>query len=135
MLINKSDRIKRILTYEVEDVLRYHRDQGYINDYLDKNIDIKYRILPRHLFPNGIFVNINRIPSDAYLIHYNYMIGNTKKDKIKDNAHWHLRSHSFIIVTFLDMSITLNIKEYIDISTCAYKTTYPLCMLKYSYMN
>ena len=47
---------------------------------------LKYKRLPLKKYPNGLYYQTNK--NESYMIHYNYLIGHTKKDMmIKDN-HW-----------------------------------------------
>ena len=42
--------------------------------------------LPLKKYPNGLFYQTNK--HDSYMIHYNYLVGHSKKEMmIKDN-HW-----------------------------------------------
>ena len=61
-------------------------DQWYINHYMAKYRGVKIKLLERHLFPNGVFVNF--IPSEYLILHYNYLIGDAKREKMVRNGHW-----------------------------------------------
>jgi Nucleotide-diphospho-sugar transferase. len=61
-------------------------DQVYINDNKHK---LKYKMLPIELFPNGKYYYNNTI-INPYLIHFNWIIGHTKKQKMRDYGKWHL---------------------------------------------
>jgi len=61
-------------------------DQVYINDNKYK---LKYKMLPIELFPNGKYYYNNTI-INPYLIHFNWIIGHTKKQKMRDYGKWHL---------------------------------------------
>ena len=61
-------------------------DQIYINDI--KHL-LKYKKLPSYLFPNGkYFYNYNKI--NPYLIHFNYIVGHEKKNKMIYYNKWKL---------------------------------------------
>jgi hypothetical protein len=62
-------------------------DQIYLNT-IKKNL--KYKKLPLDLFPNGkhYFQNNNRI--SPYLIHFNWLYGDEKKDRMKHYNKWYL---------------------------------------------
>jgi hypothetical protein len=58
-------------------------DQPYINKYKNKLI---YEKLPLRKYPNGLYYQTHK--KNSYMIHYNYLIGHSKKEMmIKDN-HW-----------------------------------------------
>jgi len=57
-------------------------DQRWVNSRLQ----IPYDTLPRELYPNGVFVDAQ--PPNFLLLHYNWMVGNTKISKMKKYGHW-----------------------------------------------
>ena len=60
-------------------------DQVYIAKTLEKR-GISFALLPRNLYPNGVFVK-NR-PEEAYILHYNHMVGNTKVIQMRATKQW-----------------------------------------------
>jgi len=62
-------------------------DQAYINHI--KN-NLKYKKLPLHLFPNGNYYYKHSNSIKPYLIHFNWLIGNEKKDKMIEYGKWYL---------------------------------------------
>lgn len=65
-------------------------DQVWVNKKLDE-YSIKYEYLDRELFPNGVYTVDNRLKSiNPYIIHFNYMVGNTKKQRMKSLKYWYL---------------------------------------------
>jgi hypothetical protein len=66
------------------------RDQKWINANKQK---IKYKLLPKDLFPNGgyYYKNIDKI-SDPYMIHFNFVVGHEKKNRMKKYNKWFLNS-------------------------------------------
>ena len=62
-------------------------DQIYVNNNKHK---LKYKMLPIELFPNGnyYYKNFNRL--NPYLIHFNWIIGNEKKEKMLNYGKWYL---------------------------------------------
>jgi len=66
-------------------------DQAWIN-YALKKYDIVYSTLPRNLYPNGIFVNMigPQKEKEAFILHYNYRIGNQKRGDMKRFGDWYL---------------------------------------------
>ena len=66
-------------------------DQVYVNINKHK---LKYKMLPIELFLNGKYYydnnNINNNNINPYLIHFNWIIGNKKKEKMRDYGKWYL---------------------------------------------
>lgn len=61
-------------------------DQIYINENKDK---LKYKMLPIELFPNGKYYYKNNY-LNPYLIHFNWIIGHEKKNKMCQYGKWYL---------------------------------------------
>ena len=86
MVLKNCSSIKEVLNYNNKSVNKScSGDQEYINNRSLMN-QIKKMALERNLFPNGTF--LSNISKEAYIIHYNYLIGHLKKDKMKENNHW-----------------------------------------------
>jgi hypothetical protein len=62
-------------------------DQYYLNQLKNSN-QINYKKLPLDLFPNGRYYYYNHVHS-PYLIHFNWVIGNEKIDKMKYYNKWY----------------------------------------------
>ena len=62
-------------------------DQDYINLNLDK---IKIAPLPLELFPNGRYYYENSENISPYMIHFNWVVGHEKKEKMKKHGKWFL---------------------------------------------
>lgn len=62
-------------------------DQTYINGKLDR---IKYKRLELELYPNGRFYKKNKEMINPYMIHFNWIVGHDKRDKMKDNGKWYI---------------------------------------------
>lgn len=62
-------------------------DQVYINNIKEK---LKYNTLPLHLFPNGLYFYRNCNNIKPFLIHFNFLFGHEKKDKMKYHSKWYL---------------------------------------------
>ena len=62
-------------------------DQVYINDIKHQ---LKYKMLPLHLFPNGkyYYENSNLNP---YMIHFNWVVGHEKNKKMKFYNKWYIQ--------------------------------------------
>lgn len=57
-------------------------DQVYVNNIKS---DLKYEMLPLDKFPNG---RLHQAASDPHALHYNFMIGKTKEQKMKKSGNW-----------------------------------------------
>lgn len=83
----------RIFQVEQERSLwRQHpEDQAYVNAMMGR-MGMPVMTLPRNLYPNGSFASLFNEGSlrkrDAYLLHYNYLVGASKQKKIKNNGDW-----------------------------------------------
>ena len=63
-------------------------DQVYINNNKHK---LKYKMLPIELFLNGkYYYNNNNIIKNPYLIHFNWIVGHEKKEKMRKYGKWYL---------------------------------------------
>lgn len=60
-------------------------DQVYLNKIIRK---LKYKLLPQEFFPNGAYYYLNSKKINPYLIHFNYVIGKAKKDKMIKYNKW-----------------------------------------------
>jgi hypothetical protein len=55
-------------------------DQIYVNSLKKKLV---YDVLDLKLFPNGRYYYNNHLTIDPYLIHFNWVVGSNKKEKMK----------------------------------------------------
>ena len=62
-------------------------DQIYINNHKHK---LKYKMLPIELFPNGKYYYNNSANINPYLIHFNWIVGHEKKEKMRTYDKWYL---------------------------------------------
>ena len=66
-------------------------DQVFINRMIHRQ-GVAYRSLPRDLYPNGSFASLytEKSPNKAtaYLLHYNYLVGASKQQKMRANGDW-----------------------------------------------
>ena len=93
MFINSNE--KTLELFNPENVKRFFdfnkkpncNDQTYINSIQHK---VKYNKLPISLFPSGYFYYKYDISLQPYLIHFNWLIGNEKKDKMVKYNKWYL---------------------------------------------
>ena len=62
-------------------------DQKYLNNIKKQ---MKFKRLPRELYPTGKVYYENADTIQPYIIHFNYVIGHSKKEKMKKHNHWYL---------------------------------------------
>ena len=65
-------------------------DQKWVNNHL-KKYNMPYKFLDRKLFPNGscMYDGYDQWKhTNPYILHYNYLIGSEKQNKMKKNKHW-----------------------------------------------
>jgi hypothetical protein len=63
-------------------------DQLYVNNNKHR---IKFKTLPLHLFPTGNFYyNFNKNINTNYLIHFNWVVGNEKQQKMLQYNKWYI---------------------------------------------
>ena len=84
MLVKSNDIMKEIFNPQNIPKLNIECDQYYLNNVKDK---FKYKILPMELFPNGSYFRLEK-PLNHYMVHFNYIIGTRKKEKIKKYNYW-----------------------------------------------
>lgn len=66
-------------------------DQKHFNSFIKHRIDVS--ILPRSLFPNGFYYyNRRELSSDCYLIHFNYLVGDEKRQKMIQDGYYFLET-------------------------------------------
>lgn len=64
-----------------------HDDQCWVNNEIKEKM-LPFETLPRNLYPNGSYIPlINTLP-DAFLLHFNYRVGNTKVMEMKKLGQW-----------------------------------------------
>lgn len=62
-------------------------DQCYVNQIIR---ELKYKVLPLELFPNGQYYYKNHSKMQPYYIHFNYIVGHEKKAKMQTFNKWYL---------------------------------------------
>jgi len=72
-----------------EEWLKKPEDQVWVGKRL-RALGLQYKALDRNLYPNGTFVSQEGIREDAYILHYNYRVGNVKVADMKKFGDWHL---------------------------------------------
>ena len=90
MFIKSSETTRNFFNLKNIQLNDNWRDQKWINANKHK---IKYKLLPKDLFPNGgyYYKNIDKI-SDPYMIHFNFVVGHEKKNRMKEYNKWFLNS-------------------------------------------
>ena len=86
MLIKNNKKMLEVFNPKNIPELDIECDQYYINKIKDK---LLYKKLPMDLFPNGFHFRIEK-PSNNYLIHFNFIIGSRKKEKMIKYGYWYL---------------------------------------------
>ena len=71
---------KKVVSYKAH-------DQTYITKSKNK---FNHSILPMALFPNGPYFYEHHKNLDPYIVHFNFLIGHNKKDKMKEMGEWYL---------------------------------------------
>ena len=81
----------RIFALDRDTWLSRPEDQIYVNTML-KRYNIPFKTLPRNLYPNGSFASLYNNGSlrkeSTYILHYNYLVGASKKKKMMNNGDW-----------------------------------------------
>ena len=62
-------------------------DQKYLNNIKKQ---MKFKRLPRELYPTGKVYYENADTIQPYIIHFNYVVGHKKKQKMLKHNHWYL---------------------------------------------
>ena len=86
MLIKKNKKMLEIFNPKNIPNLEIECDQYYINSRKD---EINYKKLPMDLFPNGSYFRLEK-PQNNFLIHFNYIIGSRKKEKMIKYGYWYI---------------------------------------------
>jgi hypothetical protein len=69
------------------DVTKYCEDQGYLNFRFRQN-NWTFKTLPRDLFPNGSHCQFFSDMKEKYILHYNFMVGNEKIERMRKYGDW-----------------------------------------------
>ena len=91
MLINSNKKTLKFFNPKnvpFEKVINYvAHDQTHINKSRSK---FEHSILPLDLFPNGPHYYANTTDLDPFIIHFNFLIGDVKKEKMKEYGEWYI---------------------------------------------
>jgi hypothetical protein len=67
--------------------LKQPEDQIFLNAKLRQQA-IPFGVLPRSVYPNGMFVSSPDARKEAFLLHYNYLVGTMKVSRMKQFGDW-----------------------------------------------
>jgi hypothetical protein len=63
-------------------------DQVYVNMKMKELQNPSFATLSRLQYPNGMFASFSGIKDTAFLLHYNWLVGDSKVGKMKANGDW-----------------------------------------------
>lgn len=90
MFIKSNENTKQIFNpANISKELVGWDDQIYINNIKNK---LKFKLLPLDLFPNGGYYYLHHNKINPYIIHFNYLIGHNKKNKMKEYKKWFIQN-------------------------------------------
>jgi WD40 repeat protein len=85
------------------EINQYNGNQVYIRD-MTRKYNIPHITVSKNIFLNGSYPGISKtvinsediiqpliLPESAELIHYNYLIGNEKEERMKQNNMWYIK--------------------------------------------
>lgn len=89
MLIKSNTKTRNLFNESMIIPSTFRDDQDYIN-YLVSERSIIYKMLDRDLYPNGShwYKHNIRLQNKAILVHFNYVIGNRKIQKMESYNMW-----------------------------------------------
>lgn len=93
MFIKSTEKTKELFDYNnLINITGDWKEQPYINNRI-KLLKINVAILDKLLFPNGyIYYNFNNQIKTPYLIHFNWVVGNEKIERMKTHKKWYLNN-------------------------------------------
>lgn len=86
MYIKSNDKTREFFNPANIDFETFKSDQIYINKM---KTTLTYERLPLKKYPNGLY-HREKNPNMPYIIHYNYLIGEQKKDMMMFHSNWFL---------------------------------------------
>ena len=93
IVFRQSFITKSLLNYSEQDIIIHLTDQHFLCSQF-KTLNVSYMTIDKNIFINGSFPGVRPdgktliIPSEAVLLHYNYMIGSQKEQSMKRNSMW-----------------------------------------------
>jgi len=113
MFIKSSDITINLFETKHIDINEFKCDQSYINS---KKNTYKYKRLPEELFPAGRFYYDNYENINPFIIHFNWISGNKKMDKIQEYNKWYYKfNYSFhLLIATIGRKTLINIINSIN---------------------
>ena len=97
MFLKSNDKTIQLFDTKDIDMDKFKCDQSYL---ISKKDCISYRVLPPELFPVGCFYYDNYKTISPWIIHFNWIIGNKKIDKMYFHKKWYaIPSFHLLIAT------------------------------------
>jgi len=93
IVFRQSFITKSLLQYSERDIIVHLTDQHFLCSQF-KKLNVSYMTIDKNIFMNGSFPGVRMdgkplvIPSNAVLLHYNYMIGSQKEQMMKKHSMW-----------------------------------------------
>lgn len=82
--VKPTDNTKYLFGHD--SIFNYEQDQKYLNQNIHH---VKYTYLPPHEFPSGAFwFQSSFKPYNLKAVHYNFIVGSKKKERMKQYKHW-----------------------------------------------
>ncbi|NDB82207.1 MAG: hypothetical protein EB127_05615 [Alphaproteobacteria bacterium] len=95
IVFRQSFITKSLLQYSERDIITNLTDQHFLTEQF-KKLNVNHVTIDKNVFMNGFFPGVKmdghvlKIPDEAVLLHYNYMIGSYKEYFMKKNKMWFL---------------------------------------------
>lgn len=94
ILFRNIPELYKYFVYDDSHIKICSGDQDYLYKMF-KKFNVPVLTIEKHIFLNGSYFGINKItpcilPKSACLVHFNYRIGNAKKDKMKEHNMWYI---------------------------------------------
>lgn len=89
MILKRSQNTLNSLNYRAhfQNKTYIAAEQSYLNDCKERGM-IKVKTLPVDTFPNGYYIIRHQTHPDAYVVHYNYMMGQDKIFHMRNTNNW-----------------------------------------------
>jgi hypothetical protein len=84
MFVRNNDKTKEFFN-PLNYINKYKNDQHFVNH--EKHL-LNIHVLPNDKFPNGKYFYENHNSIEPYIIHFNFIKGNSKKQKMKSHKCW-----------------------------------------------
>jgi hypothetical protein len=118
MFIKSNEATLELFKYDDLATAAGWREQPYIRDRI-RSLNINVDILDKFLFPNGyLYYNYTDSVKQPYLVHFNWVVGDRKKDKMISHKKWYLNGTRLFgagdgphRAAAMDSSIHVNVEE------------------------